>query len=653
MTSHTEQHQFLQVLDRDEAEARFRRALVLTALEAETVPLDAALGRVLAHDVSAPIDVPGFDRSDYDGFAICASDSWHADELNPRDVSLLSDHSLPGRPATREIRPGTALPIATGGVLPRGADAVMMIEDSVVTGRKLSLRRSVSSGFGVTFAGTDMARGETVLWQGQLLTSRETGVLAALGVTAVPVRRRPQVAILSTGDELVPPGTPLTDGQVYDSNAQIVADAVTELGGIPWRLGIVRDDLDDLRQRLQQAIQQADVVVLSGGTSKGAGDLSFRAVRELNDPGIVVHGVALKPGKPICLAVTAGKPVVVLPGFPTSAIFTFHEFVAPVIRQLAGGGNSPPDQLVAELAVPLRSDPGRTEFNLVRLLPNTHVAATAHPWLAFPIGKGSGSVTAFSQADGFLKIDQHVELVEPHAKVHVTLLSRRLELPDLVVIGSHCVGVEWLLTQLRAQGWRTSYLAVGSTAGMRAAEQGACDLAGIHLLDPATNCYNMHLASDRVAIHRGYQRQQGIVFRRDDQRFAKRTLRQLMAAIVDADDVVMVNRNPGSGTRIVIEHLLAGCQPRGYSVAARTHAAVAAAVQQGRADWGVTIGWYAEAYDLDFLPVRAEHFDFAIPRERADRPVVAEFLRILQQPETRQIMAAMGLKLFLMRSSAS
>ena len=174
-----------------------------------------------------------------------------------------------------------------------------------------------------------------MLRAGQMLTSREIGVLAAVGIAEVPVYRRPRVAILSTGNEIVAPGAPLRPGAIYDSNAAIIGAAVEELGGEPVQLGIVPDNDEALSAALARALR-CDLVVLSGGTSKGAGDLSYRVVSELRDPGIVAHGVALKPGKPICLAVTSGKPVVILPGFPTSAIFTFHEFVAPVIRAYAG-----------------------------------------------------------------------------------------------------------------------------------------------------------------------------------------------------------------------------------------------------------------------------------------------------------------------------
>src|SRR5947209_700604 len=218
-----------------------------------------------------------------------------------------------------------------------------MVEDtdleSLNNEATLLVRRPLAPGANVTFAGTDVGQGETVLRRGEVLTSRETGVLAALGVAAARVVRRPRVAVVSTGDELIAAGQPMRPGLVYDSNAVILADAVRELGGEPVACGIVADDEAALERVLRQALA-CDVVLLSGGTSKGAGDVSYRVVGRLGKPGIVAHGVALKPGKPLCLAaVEVGKrtvPVAILPGFPTSAIFTFHEFVALVIRRLAG-----------------------------------------------------------------------------------------------------------------------------------------------------------------------------------------------------------------------------------------------------------------------------------------------------------------------------
>jgi putative molybdopterin biosynthesis protein len=238
----------------------------------------------------------------------------------------------------------------------------------------------------IAFAGSDLARGETVLRAGQVLTSREIGMLAAVGTAAVAVWRRPRVAIISTGDEIVAPGKPIRPGAVYDSNAAIIAAAVEEAGGVPKPLGIGPDDEIVLSRLVDEGLASADMVIMSGGTSKGAGDLCYRAIALFKDPGIVVHGVALKPGKPLCLAVTSGKPVVILPGFPTSAIFTFHEFVAPVIRTFAGRPADHAERMRAVLPVRVSSERGRTKFLLVSLVRG----ADGSSLTAYPAGKGSG-----------------------------------------------------------------------------------------------------------------------------------------------------------------------------------------------------------------------------------------------------------------------
>jgi putative molybdopterin biosynthesis protein len=636
-----EQEQFLQVLDRDEAERRFRAAVNLAPRGVERVPLTAALGRVLASDVVSPVDVPAFDRANVDGFALVAEDTFGASEEAPRLVTLADDVIHTGAVPTTTIPRGHAVAIATGGMMPRGADAVVMIEHADAGVGELRVRRAVTAGSGVSFAGTDMTAGETVLRQGTTLTSRDTGVLAAVGVSGVDVWRRPLVAILSTGDEIIAPGEPMQPARIYDSNAQVLADAVRELGGEPVRLGIVGDDLDLLRTRVRDALASADVVLLSGGTSKGAGDVSYRVVAELTDPGIVAHGVALKPGKPICLAATGGRPVVVLPGFPTSAIFTFHEFVAPVISAMAGRTVDERATVQARLAVRVNSEIGRTEYLLVSLLES---GAGEPRLLAYPMGQGSGSVTTFSRADGFTTIGRHEEIVPAGTIVDVQLLGRALQVADLIVIGSHCIGLDYLLGELQRQGVRSKFLAVGSMAGLHAARRGECDLAGIHLLDPITGEYNHPFLTTDLELIPGYGRLQGIVFRPGDARFESRGVEEAIAAALGDASCVMVNRNQGSGTRALIDRLLAGARPPGYAVQPRTHNAVAAAVVQGRADWGVTLDTIARGSNLGFIPVQHEQYDFASPIARIDRPAVKVFADILAAPGTRDALARLGMR---------
>lgn len=627
------QQQFLDVIDRDEAERQFRATLSLVPLGPEIIPLNQALGRVLATDFVATIDVPCFDRSNYDGFAVQAADTFGADEENPAPLELVAESIDTGVVPRSAVAAGQAAAIATGGMLPRGADAVVMVEHTNADGGTLLVHKPVTSGFGVCFAGTDIACEETVLRRGQFLSSRETGVLAALGTTEVAVWRQPRVAVLSTGDEIIAPGDPLQPGRVYDSNARILADAVRETGGVPHELGIVKDDLQLMQAHLTRAIRDHDVVLLSGGTSKGAGDLSYRVVQQLKDPGIVAHGVALKPGKPICLASTAGKPVVILPGFPTSAIFTFHEFVAPVIRLLAGRSAAERQTIQAHLAVKINSDVGRTEFTLVGLIERPE--ADGPRYSAYPLGKGSGSVTTFSHADGFITIDRNTEIVPLGSTMTVQLLGRDLQLADFVVIGSHCIGLDFLLGKLHEQGFTTKFFAVGSTAGLAAARRGDCDIAGIHLFDAASQEYNRPFLTDDVELITGYSREQGIVFRDDDERFINKSLEQILNESIDTADCLMVNRNQGSGTRILTDLILDGRQPAGYAVQTKSHNAVVAAIVQHRADWGVAIRSVTHQAGIGFVPIRDERFDFVTPVSRRHRPAVAAFRRLLSDAEIR------------------
>jgi putative molybdopterin biosynthesis protein len=543
------QEQFLAVVSAEEAKVRFEQQLDLAPLPAEAVALADARGRVLSADVAAPIDVPPFDRANVDGFALRAADSAGATEATPRRLTLNAEVLACGHAPKFTVAPGTATAIATGGVVPRGADAVAMIETTELidaAAPAIDLRRAVSAGQFISYAGSDIARGETLLRRGARISSREIGMLAACGLDTIDVVRRPKVAVLSTGDELAALGSPLRPGAVYDSNGAIVAAAVSEAGGAPVVFGAFPDDEAALEAAVRRALGQCDIVVLSGGTSKGAGDLSHRIVSRLGSPGVIVHGVALKPGKPLCLAVAQGKPIIVLPGFPTSAIFTFHAFVAPVIRAKAG---LPPEAAVkVDATVPVRipSELGRKEFVLVAL-----VAGEAGP-IAFPIGKGSGSVTTFSQADGFLEVGALRTSVDPGTHAQVTLIGQA-QAPDLVIAGSHCVALDAVLSALSAQGVSARTIAIGSMGGVAAARRGECDLAPIHLIDPATGVYNEHFARDGLALVRGWQRMQGIVYRPGDARFEGKSAQEALKAALADGDCIMVNRNAGAGTRILVD----------------------------------------------------------------------------------------------------
>ena len=634
-----DQDQFLTILSREEALERFEAALFPRERPVEQRKLAEAAGCTLAKDIVSPIDVPPFDRSNVDGFAVRSADLASAAEFAPAQLALNEEVIACGIAPALPVLPGTATPIATGGPIPRGADAVVMVEHTEPSGvHAINVRRAASPGQFVSFAGSDIARGEALLRAGTVIGSREIGMLAACGLAEVPVARSVRVAVISTGDELVQPGEPLRPAAIYDSNGAIVTAAINENGGHAVFWGAIPDDEEKLEAAMHRALAESDMVVLSGGTSKGAGDVTHRIIARLGEPGIICHGVALKPGKPLCLAVCGGKPVVILPGFPTSAMFTFHDMIVPALRRMAGLPPRPDAIVAAKVPVRIASELGRTEFVMVSLVEG------ADGLIAYPTGKGSGAITSFSQADGFLRIDALADQMPAGTEARVTLFTPHVRVPDLVIVGSHCTGLDLVTASLARAGLSVRSIAVGSLGGLAAAKRGECDLAPIHLLDEKTETYNTPFLDAGLELVPGWRRMQGIVFRKGDQRFEGLDAEQAVRAAIADPACIMVNRNQGAGTRILIDRLLGEARPDGYWNQPRSHNAVAAAVAQGRADWGMTIAPVARASNLGFIPFAEEHYDFALVAARKDRPAVRAFLDALASDEARAALESAGFR---------
>lgn len=634
-----EQEQFLKILSREEALARFEAALFPRAIPSERRKLAAALGASLAEDITAPIDVPPFDRSNVDGFAVRSADLATAGEGAQVRLGLNGETIHCGTVPALQVAAGTATPIATGGPLPRGADAVVMVEHTQPAGSAtIDVRRAASPGQFISYAGSDIARGEALLRAGTIVGSREVGMLAACGLAEVSVVRKPRVAVISTGDELVPPGEVLAPAAIYDTNGAIVTAAIDENGGEAVFLGAIPDDEAQLEAAMRRALADADVLVLSGGTSKGAGDLSHRIIGRLGQPGIIAHGIALKPGKPLCLAVCDGKPVVILPGFPTSAMFTFHDMIVPVLRKMAGLPPRSDAKVNATVPVRIASELGRTEFVMVSLVEGKDGL------IAYPSGKGSGAITSFAQADGFLRIDALADQMPAGTEAEVTLFTPHVRVPDLVIVGSHCAGLDLVTAQLAHAGLTVRSIAVGSLGGLAAARRGECDLAPIHLFDDKSETYNAPYLVEGLELVPGWRRMQGIVFRKGDKRFEGHSAKDAVVAALADPSCIMVNRNQGAGTRILIDRLLGGARPEGYWNQPRSHNAVAAAVAQHRADWGMTIAPVAKAVGLGFIPLAEEHYDFALVTARKQRPAVRAFLDALGSDEARAALERAGFR---------
>ncbi len=638
------QQQFLNLATAEEAEERFWEAVQPQPLGEELVMLEDAHGRILACDIVARHNVPYFDRSNFDGFALRAEDTFGAQETAPILLTLNPEILACGVVPQEDVAPGTATTISTGGVLPRGADGVVMIENTFPfknaepAENMIQVLKPIVPNAGVSLAGSDIGAGEVVLRFGELLGYRETGTLAALGEANVSVWRRPKVAVISTGDELIAPGEQMEMGKVYDSNSTVIAHAVEELGCEAVRFGIVPDDEAQLETVLRKALA-LDFVLLSGGTSKGEGDLNYRVFEKFRNPGVLVHGVSLKPGKPLCLAVLDGIPAAILPGFPTSSTFTFSKFIAPVLRKLAGLTPERSAHVQANVPLRLNSDKGRTEFNLVHLVRNED------GFSAYSTGKGSGSITGFARADGFMEIPRTTEMLEAGEDTTIHLLGESTRPSDLMIIGSHCVGLDFLLGEMQKRGVSCKFLAVGSMGGILAAQRGECDLAGTHLLDEASNQYNSHLLTAELALIKGYRRSQGLLFRKDDSRFAlvKQNFQETIRQLMEDQNVRMINRNLGSGTRVLLDRLLAGQRPSGFFQEAKSHNSVAAAITHKRADWGIAIRSVAEDSGLDFFPMQDEEYDFIIPNKRLKRQEVRQFINLLQEANIQTQLNKLGL----------
>jgi len=378
--------------------------------------LDEAGGLALAGDVVSKLDVPPFDRASVDGYAVHASDTFGEGEDSP--VRLECVGRLPAGAWPRvELRAGECLEIATGAPLPRGADAVVMVEHVIARKSTVNVYRAVAPGENVARRGSEVKRGATVLRAGQQLSPPSIGTLAAIGVKTVKVYKRPKVAVISSGAELRAPGSRLGRGQVYDVNGLAICRAIEECGGEAEYLGIVRDQPSQIAGLVKKGLSSSDVVVISGGSSAGAGDIVPSVVDSLGRPGVIVHGLALKPGKPTFIAVIRNKPVFGLPGYPVSALIVFDQLVAPLLRSMAGLPPLERKIVRARLSAKILSARGRKELVPVELVRGSNGLS------ARPILMGSGAITALSAADGYIEVPLEEEIIGEGKIVKVLLFG--------------------------------------------------------------------------------------------------------------------------------------------------------------------------------------------------------------------------------------
>ena len=619
--------------------------------EPESVPLEDARGRVLAERVDAEMDVPGFDRASMDGYAVRARDTFGAGESDPVDLELLGEVHAGAEPDV-VVEPGTCVEVSTGAVLPDGADAVVMVErtDERTTERetggnmdassdsrvdettRIAVRTSVAPGDHVMVAGADIAAGARALGPGTRLTPREIGLLSALGVESVPVRGRPTVGIVSTGDELVRPGETLNPnrGEIYDVNSTTIAASVAEAGGEPVLYPHAGDDYAEMERLLRKAADECDVVCSSGSTSASAVDIIYRVIEERGD--LLVHGVAVKPGKPMLIGRLdrrdGGESAYIgLPGYPVSALTIFRTFVAPAIREAAGLPEPQTATVAGRMGVGERYAEGRLRLMPVGLLdlgdssltPDSSATPSTkddRP-LVYPVDKGSGATTSLVEADGVVAVDPDTEYLDRGEAVTVELFSPDVRPPTVLGVGEDDPALNRLLDRLA----NPRYLPVGSREGLRRLRDGVPDVAVV--AGPTDR------AVDTVELG-GWVREWGLVVP-DGNPAAIGGL----ADVVDRD-LRFVNRPTDTGIRRSLDDTMAALAEErgssradlaaavdGYDRTVRAFESPARKVLDGEADAGLGLRETAARLDCSFVSLGEQSVVVHAAPDRADRDPVA------------------------------
>jgi len=618
---------------------RFREALsaagLVGPLESETVPLEHALGRVTAEAVWAKQSSPHYHAAAMDGYALRAVYTDGASDRVPVDLSVES----------------RAKYVDTGDAIPSWADAVIPIElvepippsSDLRNCEHIRIRSAVSPWSHVRLMGEDMVATELVLPAGHILKPIDLGAVAACGHDRVCVWRQPRVAILPTGTELVPRGTPVSAGQIIEFNSLVLAGQVQSWGGVPTRFGIIDDDRKKLKKSIARASKDHDLVLVIAGSSAGSEDFTASAIGDLGQ--VLVHGIAVRPGHPVILGIlknAAAKkrkirsvPVIGVPGYPVSAALTGEIFVEPLLANWTDRSPTDRPTLEATITRKVHSSPGDDEYLRVT------VGRVGERIVAAPLTRGAGVVTSLVRADGIVIIPAGVQGLQAGENVPVRLLRTLDEIErTILVLGSHDLCIDLLAQFIAFKGGRISSANLGSLGGLTALQRGEAHLAGSHLLDPESGEYNLayiekYLPEIETVVLGFVYRQQGLILEQDNP-LGIQGLHDLAR-----EDVNFINRQRGSGTRILLDyHLESQAIPaetiRGYDQEAITHLAVAASVASGRADCGLGIHAAAAALELGFIPLFQERYDLIIPTKHFRDPKLQPLLELLHDPAFQQ-----------------
>lgn len=615
----------------DQAVQAFFAALdgrrVVGTLPGEPVPVDvAAMGRITAEPVFARISSPHYHACAMDGAAVKSDSTFAASERRPVTLRLDED----------------AVMADTGDPLPFGFDAVIMVEDLVeTTDDTVTIIAPAKPWQHVRSVGEDIVATELVLPENHAIRAIDIGAMLAAGVTQVEVRRRPRVAIIPTGDELVAPGSKLRAGDIVEFNSRIIGGFVSEWGGEPVFCDIVRDEFEAITQAVQQAAAESDIVIVNAGSSAGSEDYTSAVAGRLGE--VIVHGVAVKPGKPTILGIVEGRPFIGVPGYPVSASLACELFLKPLMARMLAHPVEPLPQVTATATRRIVSTPGVTEFVRVK------VGDVGGKLVVTPLPRGAGAIMSLVKADGIVRVPPEIQGIDEGASVQVELLRSLNQIRrTIMAIGSHDLALDILATFLaRAYpGMSLSSAHVGSMGGLMAMRRGEAHIAGTHLIHEETGEYNVPyverlLDAENYALVNLVHREQGFIVLPGNPKN--------IAGFGDLarEGVVLVNRQRGAGTRVLLDMELGrlGIDPyavKGYSHEEYTHMGVAASVANGAADVGLGIRSAAVALGLDFVPVSMEQYDLLTTREFLESEMMNALLAVIRSDEFKRAVLAMG-----------
>lgn len=615
---------YLKTIPVEEAREKYMAAVRdLMEPKYETIDVRHSLDRITGKAIYARYSSPLFNASAMDGIAVRAKDTDNASETEP--VILAED---------------SYMVVDTGDPIHPPYDAVIMAEDIVEAEDGVRIIASAHPWQHIRPIGEDIVAGEMILPGNHKIRAIDVGVLLSAGILEIEVVRKPEVAIFPTGTEIIEPEDKPQDGSIIESNSRMFENMVNVAGGIGHRFPPIIDDYEQIRDKVSEAVDKYDMVIVNAGSSAGTEDYTVHVLRELGE--VIVHGVSIKPGKPVILAVVRGKPVIGLPGYPVSAYIGFENFVTPIVQMMARRPERLTETVEAHISKRLVSGLKHKEYVRVK------VGKVGDKFVAAPLARGAGAAMSLVRADGFCVIEQSSEGVEAGEKVNIELYRSKEEIENtVVVIGSHDLMLD-VMADIMPNVYKDMFVSsthVGSMGGLMALRRGEAHMSPIHLLDEETGEYNAayvkKMFKEPMVLIKGVHRLQGIMVKKGN------PLGIWEIADLAGGEIRYVNRQRGAGTRVLFDYKLKqeGIDPEtitGYDREMATHMAVAAAVASDGADAGMGVLSAAKAMGLDFIEVAPEEYDFAIPAKYLELPHIKAFMEILKSEEFRSRLDELG-----------